>query len=200
MKFGLNKCRTLNIKSGKKSNPNDDMFQGIDSMSMEKKYKYLGIKQAHIIDHTSIKQDITKEFQNRLNMILKTELNGRNTTKGINTFAILILCYTFGIIKWTVTDLDRLQTIITTALTKYRVHHLHANSERMVILRKGGGRGIIDIKNLHNRQIINLRDYFHSKQNIPLYKTTATTDKGYTPLNLADKDTQIQLKTMKEIT
>jgi D-mannonate dehydratase len=67
------------------------------------------MKQARTIDHTSIKQDITKEFQNRLNTILKTELNGRNTIKAINTFAIPILCYTFGIIKWTVTDLDRLQ-------------------------------------------------------------------------------------------
>jgi hypothetical protein len=71
------------------------MFQGTDSMSMEEKYKYLAIKQARIIDHTSIKQDITKEFQNRLNMIVKTELNGRNTIKAINTFAIPILCYTF---------------------------------------------------------------------------------------------------------
>jgi hypothetical protein len=77
MQFGLNKCRTLHIESGKVSNPDEEMFQGTDSMSMEEKYKYLGIKQARIIDHTSIKQDITKEFQNRLNMILKTELNGR---------------------------------------------------------------------------------------------------------------------------
>jgi hypothetical protein len=171
MKFGLNKYRTLHIKSGKISYPNEELFQGIDSMSMEEKYKYLAIKQARIIDHTSIKQDITKEFQNRLNMILKTELNGRNTTKAINTFAVLILCYTFGIIKWPGTDLDRLQRIVRNTLTKYGAHHPHANSERMVIPRKEGGRGIIDIKNLHNRQIINLRDYFHSKQNVPLYQT-----------------------------
>jgi hypothetical protein len=119
MKFGLNKCRTLHIKSDKINNTDEEMFQGTDSMSMEEKYKYLGIKRSRIIDHTSIKQDITKEFQNRLNMILKTELNARNTTKAINTFAIPILCYTFGIIKWTVMDLDRLQGIIRTTLTKY---------------------------------------------------------------------------------
>jgi hypothetical protein len=46
MKFDLNKYRMLHIKSGKISNPNEEMFQGIDSMSMEEKYKYLGIKQA----------------------------------------------------------------------------------------------------------------------------------------------------------
>jgi hypothetical protein len=177
MTFGLNKCRTLHIKSGKISDPEQETFQGIRSMSMEQKYKYLGIKQARIIDYTSIKQDITKEFQNRLNMILKTELNARNTTKAINTFAIPILCYTFGITKWTVTDLDRLQGIIRTTLTKYGTHHPHANSERMVIPRKEGGTGIIDIRNLHNRQIINLRDHFHSKQNIPLYQIIATIDK-----------------------
>jgi hypothetical protein len=110
-------------------------------------------------------------------MILKTELNGRNTAKAINTFAILTLCYTFGIIKWTVMDLDRLQRIIRTILTRYGAHHLHTNSERVIISRKEGGREIIGIKNLNNRQIINLRDYFHSKQNIPLYQMTATIEK-----------------------
>jgi hypothetical protein len=66
----------------------------------------------------------------------------------------------------------------------------------VVIPRKEGGTGIIDTKNLHNRQIIKIGDYFHCKQNIPLYQIIATIGKGYTPLNLADKDTQMQLKTV----
>jgi hypothetical protein len=37
MKFGLDKCRTLHIESGKISNPDEEMFQETDSMSMEQK-------------------------------------------------------------------------------------------------------------------------------------------------------------------
>jgi hypothetical protein len=92
-------------------------------MTVEERYKYLGIKQATTMDHGKVKEEITKQFQNRINAILKTELNGKNTTKAINAFTIPILTYTYGIIKWSETDLNNLQHALRTTLTKHGAHH-----------------------------------------------------------------------------
>jgi glucuronate isomerase len=78
-------------------------------MTVGESYKYLGIKQATAMDHGKVKEQITKQFQKRIDAILKTELNGKNTTKAINIFAITVLTYSFGIIKWSETDLNNLQ-------------------------------------------------------------------------------------------
>jgi hypothetical protein len=61
-----------------------------------------------MIDHGKVKEEITKQYQKQIDAILKTELNGKNTTKAINTFAIPVLTYTFGIIKWSETELNNL--------------------------------------------------------------------------------------------
>jgi hypothetical protein len=156
MTFGLDKCKTTHINKGKLINNNEEAFRGIQAMTIEEEYEYLGIKQATSIDHTNIKKDITKQFQKRLIALLKTELNGKNIIKAINTFATPVLMYSYGIIKWTETDLESLQRKIRTILTKYGAQHPNANAKRMTLSRCEDGRGILDVQNLHNKQIINL--------------------------------------------
>jgi hypothetical protein len=113
-------------------NNNEEAFPDIRAMTIEEEYRYLGIKQATSIDHTNIKKDITKQFQKRLIALLKTELNGIIIIKAINTFAIPVLTYSYGIIKWSDTHLE---SLIRTVLTKYGAHHPNANSERMTLPR-----------------------------------------------------------------
>jgi hypothetical protein len=199
MKFSLDKCRTLHINRGKITNIDDTLFPGIEAMTVEERYKYLGIKQATTMDHGKVKEEITKQFQKRIDAILKTELNGKNTTKAINTFAIPVLTYTFGIFKWSETDLNNLQCALRTTLTKHRAHHSTANAERMTLPRKDGGRGITDIKNLHNRQIMALRKYFYQSYKTTLLRAIISADKEYTPLNLANENMTLHIKTTTEI-
>jgi len=169
MKFGLDKCRTLHINRGKITNIDDTLFPGIEAMTVEERYKYLGIKQATTMDHGKVKEEITKQFQKGIDAILKTELNGKNTTIAINTFANPVLTYTFRIIKWGETDLNNLQHALRTTLTKHGAHHPTANAERITLPRKDGGRGIIDNKNLHNKQIMALRKYFYQSNKTTLH-------------------------------
>lgn len=199
MKFGLDKCRTIHIIKGKMTNRDENTIISIESMKLEEKYKYLGIEQASTIDHTNIKKNVTKQFQERLNYILKTELNGKNTTKAINTFAIPVLTYTFGVIKWSETDLDHLQRMIRTTLTKYGAHHTYASAERMTLPRKEGGRGIIDIKNMYYKQILTLRNYFYQRNDSRLHNAIVKADMRYTPINLTDKNMNIHIETINEV-
>jgi hypothetical protein len=88
------------------------------------------------VDHGKVKDEITKQFQKRIDAILKTEQNGKNTTEAINTFAMPVLTYTVGIIKWSETDLNNLQRALRTTLNKHGAHHPTAKAERMTLPKK----------------------------------------------------------------
>jgi len=82
-------------------------------------YKYLGHVQTKQMKHTQMRQKLGDEYLNLTKNILKTKLNGKNTMKAINTYATAVLTYSFGIVKWSPTDLENLQTKIRTLLTRY---------------------------------------------------------------------------------
>jgi hypothetical protein len=65
---------------------------------MEKKnYKYLGINQSNHIQHSIIKENLEKQFYLRIKSILKSKLNGNNLIKAVNTYAVPLLTYSFGV-------------------------------------------------------------------------------------------------------
>lgn len=192
MQFGIDKCKTINIRKGrleleKYVTEGQEVMQPLGELEY---YKYLGIKQSRVINHTEEKKTLTKEFTSRIQRICRTDLYGKNVVKAINTFAVPVLTYSFGIIPWTPTDLKALQRKIRTELTASRKHHSGANSIRMTLPREEGGRGITDLENLHNTQIRLLRAYFHQKRDSQLHIAICSSDVRYSPLNLGDTEPQ----------
>lgn len=193
MEFGIDKCKINSVKAGKTYTHSYQLQTGdtIDSLDESGTYKYLGYIQTKQILHKEIKSQLTKQFKHRLKIICNTQLNARNTIKAINTYAIPILTYSFGVINWSKTELQNLQRNINTTLTKHRRHHPRSCTQRLTLPRNDGGRGIIDITNLHNKQITALRSYFYSKSPTSiLHNAIAQNDKKLTPLNMADQSTQ----------
>lgn len=188
MQFGIDKCRTQNIVRGNYASAESfrtEEGEEITPLHREEHYKYLGIHQHITIDHKKQKEEITKEFKNRVTSICGSKLNGRNIVKAINTFAIPLLIYTFGIISWSSTDLDNLDMKIRTIMTKHKHHHPRASVERMNIPRRLGGRGILNIRILHDTQIKKLVKYFKTKATTSaLYRGVINADDNLTPLNL----------------
>jgi hypothetical protein len=101
------------------------------AMNEDDIYRYLGHMQSKQIKHAQMKQKLGEEYLNRTKSILKTKLNRKNTIKAIDTYAARVLTFSFGIVKWTPTDLEKLQTKTRTLLTRYRFHHPHAAKERL---------------------------------------------------------------------
>lgn len=189
MEFGLDKCKILCIRAGKIKDPEDPIPMHIQAMETDELYKYLGMMQSRQIAHSKMKQKLQTEFKSRLYKILKSKLNGKNLVKAINTYAIPVITYSFGIIKWTKTDLRNLQRTIRTTMTENNAHHPKSCIERMSLPRKEGGRGLIDIEQQHDRQVDNLRNYFHSKANTSdLIKAVVEVDQKLTPLNLKSRE------------
>ena len=54
---------------------------------------------------------IRKEYKRRIKLVLKSELNARNKIAAINTLAVPVILYSYGVIDWKlneVQDLDRM--------------------------------------------------------------------------------------------
>ncbi|KAL1446981.1 hypothetical protein WDU94_000610 [Cyamophila willieti] len=199
MKFGIDKCKTLSIQSGKTTTPEEQGPMSIQAMEIDELYKYLGIMQSKQIAQSDMKARLKNEFKGRLHKLLKAKLNGKNLIKAVNTYAIPVITYSFGIIKWTQTELRNLQRTIRTTMTQYNAHHPKSCTERMTLPRREGGRGLLDIELLHDKQIENLRTYFKNKaRTSDLIRAIVEVDKKMTPLNLSSDEFQPSSSTNRD--
>ena len=191
MSFGLDKCKINGMKRGKWTEQegyalNTNTSEHIEVMNINEKYKYLGIQQTTITKHKEVKELIKEKIKTRIQSLLKTKLSGINMTKAINIYALSVATYTFGVIKWTKTDLQDLNRMIRTTNTRYKTHHPKSSMERFHLPRREGGRGFSDLETLHFKQIKKLREFFleKSKQS-QLHQAISMSDKSFTPLNLS---------------
>ncbi|KAJ8944407.1 hypothetical protein NQ318_023180 [Aromia moschata] len=150
---------------------------------IDPQYRYLGVCQDGRINHTQLKKEFQEKYKSRVTKLLNTLLSGGNLIKAINSWAVPVLTYSFGIVKWSVTDLDELDRLTRRLLTKFR--HLHTNSSviRLYLPRRRGGRGLLNIKNQCLNQEASLRRKL-LKNRDPLITAVAREDAGYTPLSL----------------
>jgi len=185
MVFGIENCKTLCIAEGKLEMRNfttEDDAMG--AMNEDDMYRYLGHMQAKQIKHARMKQKVGEEYLNRTKSVFKTKLNGKNTIKAINVYGTPVLTVSFGIVKWTATDLEKLQTKMRTLRTRYRFHHPRAAKERLTLPRQMGGRELIETTRLHDKQVILLQTHFLNKQvTSSLHAALVKADDRCTPLD-----------------
>jgi hypothetical protein len=187
MHFGTDKCAIIEVKKGKieksksiKTLANEE----IKSLEENSQYKYLGFMQN--LDLSSNAKSVLKDkYINRIKTILKSELLAKNKIKAINTWAIPLLSYSFGILNWTETDLEELNRKTRTLFTEYRVHHPKSAIERFHLPRRYGGRGVLDIHYLCNKQVNNLQKYFIESSKA-IHQILIQVD-NYTPLKLKEQ-------------
>ncbi|XP_054744486.1 uncharacterized protein LOC129248900 [Anastrepha obliqua] len=188
MPIGLDKCRKITIVKGKVvSRHVTAESSGLDIAEMEagEVYKYLGVMQSSSINTMQMRKKLIAEFKRRLHAICKTQLNGKNQIHAINSFVVPVVSYSFGIVKWSSTEIENLQRIIRTIMTKYKSRHPKSSVVRMMLPRKAGGRGQIDVGALHDKLILNIRAYFqHKCSQSELHKAASAADDNYTPLRM----------------
>lgn len=202
MELGIDKCKIQAIHKGKltQQQPYETASSElITSLEANEFYKYLGYTQNAMIDHTSTKKTLKEEFVNRVRAILRTSLNAKNTTKAINTYAVPVITYSLGIIKWSNTDIEDLQRVVRVLLTRARCHHPKAAMERVDTPRQLGGRGICNLSNLRSRIINGIRKFFYEKAAVsPIHKIIVAADENHTPLNLDLVEMNLRSPTLHE--
>ena len=102
MEFGIGKFGVLVMQRGKvvatdgTELPDGQVIKDIE----ENGYKCLGILEMDKIKEVEMKEAFTTEYYRRLGLVLDSKLNGRNKITAINTWAVAVLRYGAGILKW----------------------------------------------------------------------------------------------------
>ena len=135
MKFGMDKCCIQNIRNGRidqreQEGNGNRVDEQMHIMGPNDVYKYLGYEQNRRTEHTKIKQNLRETIQKRVRKISETKLNSRNLTKAINTFVVPLLTYSFGVMKWTATEVDDIKRQIRKILVDTRKLHPKSAIER----------------------------------------------------------------------
>ena len=63
----------------------------------------------------------------------------------INSLAVPIVQYSFGIFDWKISELKKIDTKTRKLLNMHKMLHPKADMERLYIPRKGGGRSLIEV-------------------------------------------------------
>ena len=99
MKLGVSTCATLVMTRGKRVHSNgivlsdEEFISEIDNDG----YKYLGIQELDYIMHKKMKEHVKKTYLKRLELLLKSKLNSRNSINVIiNTWAFGVVPYCAG--------------------------------------------------------------------------------------------------------
>ena len=190
MEFGVDKCAVMHVQRGKVANSTNLQLSEtitLKSLSEAETYKYLGMSQSLGIVDSDIKQAVSERFFCRVTKVLNSLLSGGNKIRALNAWVIPLLTYSFGVLKWTQTELDALDRRVRHLLTTHRMLHPRSSVMRLYIPRKCGGRGILNAKNLHNREVCSLREYFLHNE-CRMHRDVVAVDRNFTPLSLATEN------------
>ena len=77
-------------------------------MKVDESYKYLGLDKNMNYVGSINKERVKSEYFKRVKKIWESELSGYNTYIAHNTFTVLILILKFGLLDWTIEDIEQI--------------------------------------------------------------------------------------------
>ena len=167
MTFGLDKCAKVTLRKGKTVAGSDLQLPSggvIRDIGSGGAYKYLGIEENSVVEHSRMKEKTTKEYIRRTRKLLRSKLSGTNKIRAINTYAVPVLRYSAGIVDWTKQDLQDLDRKTRKQLTMHGALHPRADVDRLYIPRHMGGRGLINIEDMVEGEKLALREYIEQRR------------------------------------
>ena len=148
IEFEIKKCGVLVLKRGAVvSSEGVEMPDGERIKEVEKNgYRYLRILQYNKIKKSKMKENFGREYLRKTKLIMKSRLNGRSKIIAINTWAVSLMRYGAGIVKWTKNELDETDRKTWKVLTLNKELHPRSDANRLYVSRMEGGRGLIGYK------------------------------------------------------
>ncbi|XP_067931123.1 uncharacterized protein [Watersipora subatra] len=146
MTFGIEKCGRLIFKKVHSMLTVGLRMPNGTIKYIEKGYKYLGIMQSNINHEAKVRHKALTDYKKRLWQILRSQLNAKNQVMAINTYALPVIKYSAGIIKWTEEAIIETDTTTRKLLTKQEALHPKSDTTRFYLNRKNGGRGLKSVQ------------------------------------------------------
>ena len=135
MQFGIKKCDILTMKRGKvvryegRKLPNDEVMKEVE----KERYKYHGIVELDKVKENEMKERTTKEYKQRLRLVLKSKLNGKYKTTAINTWEVAVFRYGAGILQWKECELKVANRKSGKTMTIYGALHPMKDVDRLYV-------------------------------------------------------------------
>jgi hypothetical protein len=85
-----------------------DINSEIQEIEQGKTFKYLGIEESGGIQHQQMKEGLKKKYNRRLRIILKFELNAKNSITAIGALALPVLRNSLSIINWRLEEISKI--------------------------------------------------------------------------------------------
>ena len=101
----------------------------------------------HRVKEQEIKDKFKNEYFGRPKLILKSKLNERNKIVALKTWAVSILMYGSGILKWNKNEPQEMDRKTRKFMTMNKELHPRSGVARLYVSRKNSGRGLIGCEN-----------------------------------------------------
>ncbi|XP_045460973.1 uncharacterized protein LOC123671267 [Harmonia axyridis] len=200
MELGLDKCAVLNVKRGKITKGQEMKLWDetrIQYLQPQETYKYLGVQQALDINAAQVKENFKTKYFARVRSLLKAKLSSKALFTSINIWAVPCMSYSFGVVRWTAAELQAMDVQTRELLTRYGVHHPHSSVGRLYMSRHEGGRGLKNMQITHNKIVLEMRNYFRSK-NFLFIQVMCKEDES-SPLQLARPSLDLKEQSLKQL-
>ena len=89
-----------------------------------------------------MKDKFRSDYFRRAKLILKSKPNGRNKIMALNTWAVSILRYGAGILKWNKNELQKMDRKTRKFMTRNKELHPRSDVAWLYVSWKNGGRGL----------------------------------------------------------
>ena len=118
----------------------------IQEIEEESTYKYLGMEESISYNNKMNKDNILKEYKRRLRRIWASELNAYNKVIATNMFAVPVVTYSFGVLRWTREDVLNFDKTTRKIMNMNNSLNRRSDIHRIYLPMKNGGRGLRNIK------------------------------------------------------
>ena len=112
------------------------------------------------------KERVTTEYKKRVRKIWSNELSAYNKHLAHNTFALPVLTPTFGILDWTIREIENLDITAGKILNMTQNFNRNSDIDRLYLPRRNGGKGLKNVKTLHESRIISISQHLKLKEKL----------------------------------
>ena len=158
-------CCSLCLAEGIPLNDN----QVIQDLDQAETYKYLGMDEGEGVQHHEIQVKIRKEYKRRIKLVFKSELNARNKIAAINTLAVPVILYNYGVIDWKLVEIQDLDRMTRKQLCMNQMLAKKADVDRIYLPSQEGGRSLMNLEKEYKATMIGLQAYMTNKDDVQIW-------------------------------
>ena len=156
----------------------------INPMKTDRCYKYLVQDENNSYVHPINKDRVTKEYTKRMKKIWTCELSAYNKHFAHNAFAVPVLIPTFGILDWTIQEIEHINTQTRKMLCMTGNFHRNSDVDLLYLQRKRGGRGLKSIQIVYELRVISIRQHLRTRKNKNCYLKCETRNRNLFELEM----------------